>query len=222
MKANKLSINVKKTNYVIFKSKQRQIGTNISLSLDGFVINQQKFVNFVGVLIDENVSWKCHINHICKKMSKSMGIISRASFYLFMRTKLSLYYSLVYPYLTYCNIAWLSTYVNKRVVRIISNATNRAHITPLFSKLKILDIFNLNSFYVAKFMFSYHHRLLPLSFLNLFVTNNLVHSYNTRRDTDCRPHFCRTNAKFFSILFQGPKIWNSLPNDIKHSILFNR
>ena len=115
-------------------------------------------------------------------------------------------------------------------MRIISNATYRAHTTPL---LKILDIFKLNSFYVAKFMFSYHHRLLPPSFLNLFVTNNLVYSYNTRRGTDFRPHFCRTNAKFYSI-FQGPKIWNSLPNDIKqsetlfchiiqlHHFLFNR
>ena len=64
MKANKLSVNVKKTNYVIFKSKQRRIGTNIFLSLDGFVINQPKFVNFLGALIDDNVSWKCHINHI--------------------------------------------------------------------------------------------------------------------------------------------------------------
>ena len=55
--------------------------------------------------------WKCHINHICKKMSKSIGIISRASFYLSTRTKLSFYYFLVYPYLTYCNVAWSSTYV---------------------------------------------------------------------------------------------------------------
>ena len=129
-----------KRQIVIFKSKQRRIGANISLSLDGFVINQQRFVNFLGVLIDENVSWKCHINHICKKMSKSIGIISRASFYLFTRTKLSLYYSLVYLYLT------SSTYVTnlnrifllqKRVVRIISNASYRAHTTLLFYKLKI-------------------------------------------------------------------------------------
>ena len=91
MKANKLSVNVKKTNYVIFKSKQRRIGTNTSLSPDGFVIIQQKFVNFLGVLIDKNVSWKCHINDICKKMSKSIGIISRASFYLFI---LVLFFSL--------------------------------------------------------------------------------------------------------------------------------
>ena len=56
-----------------------------------------------------------------------------------------------------------------------------------------------------------------VKFLNLFVTNNLVQSYNTGRGTDVRPYFCRTNAKFFSILFQGPKIWNSLPNDIKQS-----
>ena len=87
-----------------------------------------------------------------------------------------------------------------------------ATVAPLFSQLKILDIFSINSFSVATFMYSYHHCLLPRSFGDLFLlSNNQVHQYETRLASQYRPHFCRTNIKQFSILYRGPKIWNSLP-----------
>ena len=81
-------------------------------------------------------------------------------------------------------------------------------------RLKILDIYNINSFYTAQFMFSYYHQLLPPLFSNLFVTSSNIHNYNTRSSSHFRSHACRTNTKQFSILFQGPKIWNSLPNSV--------
>ncbi|CAH3034171.1 unnamed protein product, partial [Porites lobata] len=123
----------------------------------------------------------------------------------------------------FTNIVWSSTYVTnlnrifllqKRAVRIITNADFRAHSEPLFFRLKILDIYNINSFYTAQFMFSYYHQLLPPLFSNLFVTSSNIHNYNTRSSSHFRSHACRTNTKQFSILFQGPKIWNSLPNSV--------
>ena len=85
------------------------------------------------------------------------------------------------------------------------------YLAPLFSQLKVLDIFSINSFSVATFMYSYHHNLLPNSFHDLFLSSNQVHQYETRLASQYRPHFCRTNIKQFSILYRGPKIWNSLP-----------
>ena len=67
------------------------------------------------------------------------------------KLKLTLYYTLIYPYIVYCNCAWSSTYVSnlnriyylqKRAVRAITNSDYRAHSAPLFSKLGILDIFS--------------------------------------------------------------------------------
>ena len=49
----------------------------------------------------------------------------------------------------------------------------------------------------------------------------LIHQYSTRYSDFYRPHTCRTNIKKFSILFQGPRIWNSLPNNIKNAPTFN-
>ena len=128
--------------------------------------------------------------------------------------------AIIYPYITYCNSTWSSTYVTnlnriyclqKRAVRAITNSDYRAHSAPLFSKLGILNINQINTFQIAKFMYCYHNNLLPPLFFNLFFTNNQIHGYSTRTANNYRVNHCRTNLKKFTILFQGPKIWNSLP-----------
>ena len=54
-------------------------------------------------------------------------------------------------------------------MRAITNSDYRAHSAPLFTKLGILDIFQVNTFQVAKFMFYYHNQLLPSMFLNFLL-----------------------------------------------------
>ena len=73
---------------------------------------QAKMTKFLGVYVDEHLTWKHHIIFFCKQISKSAVIISRSRFYLSSKTKLTLYYALIYPYITYCNSTWSSTYVS--------------------------------------------------------------------------------------------------------------
>ena len=133
---------------------------------------------------------------------------------------------LIYPYLTYCTTLWSSTYVTnlnrifllqKRAVRAMTNSNHLAPSAPLFAQLNILDIFKVNSLYIAKFMFFSHQRLLPSPFLNLFPTGGQIHNYDTRTSAHFRPHTCRTNFKQFTIRYRGPKIWNALPLSITSS-----
>ena len=102
---------------------------------------------------------------------------------------------------------WLQNYISNHL----------AHSAPLFAQLNILDIFKVNSLYIAKFMFSYHQRLLPSPFLNLFPTGGQVHNHDTRTSAHFRPHTYRINIKQFTILFRGSKIWNALPLSITSS-----
>ena len=118
---------------------------------------------------------------------------------------------------TYCSNLNYIYLLQKRIVRLISKTHYLANTAPLFSKRKVLDIYTINSFSVATFMYSYHHNLLPSSFRNLFLTSNQVHHYETRLASQYSPHFCRTNIKPFSILYRGPTIWNSLPVTITTS-----
>ena len=168
---------------MIFRPSQRKINHSFSLSVGGQHISQSNVTKFLGVYLDEHLTWKYHINFVCKQIAKSVGILSRTRFYLSCKTKLMLYYTLIYPYITYCNSAWSSTYVSnlnriyylqKRAVRAVTNSDYRAHTATLFSKLKILDIFQINTLDIAKFMFRYHNNLLPPLFLNLFMTNKSI------------------------------------------------
>ena len=80
-------------------------------------------------------------------------------------------------------------------MRAITNSEYRAHTAPLFSKLEILDIFQVNTLDTAKFMFRYHNNLLPPLFRNLFMTNSQVHRHDTRTANNYRVHSCRTNIR---------------------------
>jgi len=95
----------------------------------------------------------------------------KASFHLNHNSLRLLYYALIYPYLTCCNLIWASTYVTslqrihllqKRTVRLISKVDQRAPSKPHFMKMKILDTFSIYSLQVNSFMYLYHHNLLPL------------------------------------------------------------
>ena len=153
-----------------------------TITLDNIAVQQVEVTKFLGVLLDQHLSWKYHINHVVKKVSKTIGIISKARFFLYSKSLLSLCYTLVYPCLSYCTIAWCLSYpsklnrilyLQKRIVRIICGAENLAHTAPLFRTLNILDICNINAFFVACFMYSYHNNLLPRTFNTTFVTNRL-------------------------------------------------
>ena len=109
--ANKLSINIKKTNYRIFKSRQKKLNNpNLCMSIHGELIEQKRSIKFLGVFVDENLEWKEHIHIISGKISRSIGILSKSMFYLSKETLFKLYFSLVYPYLYYGNIIWGCTY----------------------------------------------------------------------------------------------------------------
>ncbi len=111
LKSNKLSVNVKKPKYVIFKTSKKKINHNFLFHYENEILHQVNSIKFLGVYIDQNLTWKDHINYVSKKISKSIGIIHKSRFYLSCKIKLSLYYTLVYPFITYCNMVWSSTYV---------------------------------------------------------------------------------------------------------------
>ena len=150
LKCNKLSVNIKKTNNVIFKPRQRIANHDFNIFFGTQLLKQTNVTKFLGVYLDEHLTWKHRISFLSKQIAKSIGIIFRSRFYLSSRTKLALYHSLIDRYITYCNPTWSSTYVSnfnrilylqKRAVRAITNSDYRAHSAPLFAKLGIMDIF---------------------------------------------------------------------------------
>ena len=104
LKRNRLLVNKKNTSYVIFKLKQKKVNSNIPLSFEGKPLKRSKFL---GVYIDDHLTWKHHLGYVCKQIVKSIGIIFKSRFFPSSTTKLTLYDTLIYPHIVYCNSAWV-------------------------------------------------------------------------------------------------------------------
>ena len=100
--ANRLTLNVSKTHYMIFH-RSRIKTVDHEIILNGNVVKRVTSVStkFLGIIVDDQLKWKQHIDYIKNKISKSIGIIYKARNYVNRHTLRNLYYTFVYPYLIY-------------------------------------------------------------------------------------------------------------------------
>ena len=103
--ANKLSLNISKTHYMVF-DRGKEKNDQDSLYLNKILIERVKFTKFLGVIIDEKLTWTHHISYIKNKISKGFGIILRARKFFNKSALLKLYNFFVLPYLIYCVEIW--------------------------------------------------------------------------------------------------------------------
>ena len=94
IKANKLSLNLQKTNYMLFSNSITQLPNQVIFSET--VIKEVKSTKFLGITIDNKLSWKYHIDNICKTVSRNIGIINRVKQFLPLSVLLTLYVQLLF------------------------------------------------------------------------------------------------------------------------------
>ena len=222
--ANLLSLNVKKTNYILFGNKKPP---DISLLINNEKLMRVYETKFLGVIIQANLKWNTHVRLLENKISKTIGVISKVKNTLATPHLKILYRSLIEPYLNYCSIVWanpekvtsLETLhkLQKRATRLILFANYRAHSKPLFHKLNILNIYDLCRTQILTFVYKSCNGLLPNSYKNYFTFTKDKHNYPTRSSKDYNLYrttahkSCRANA----LINRGPKYWNSLPVSLK-------
>ncbi len=216
--ANKLSLNLEKTHYMVFhRSKVKTNTCNYPLLIKNFELQELTSTKFLGVIIDNKLSWTSHIAYIKNKIAKGIGIICKARKYLNKHTLTKLYYSFIHPYLIYCVEAWgnaLDTYLDpiiklqKKIIRIISSASYLATTDPLFKNLNILPLKKLVVLRISIMMYKLNVGSTPEIIATFFTRNNEVHNYNTRQakllhaDRGNNEHIYRT------FTFRSVYIWN--------------
>ena len=224
LQANRLSLNLKKCTFMVFSNSKKKLNmSSCQVKINNEPIMQVSHTKFLGVYIDECLTWKFHIKELENKISKNIGIISRLKHILPSRLLHTLYCSLVLPYLSYCNIIWANTYksnldklmkLQKRAIRIICKANFNEHTAPLFRKYKVLSVMNINVLQQDVFMYKFVKEQLPETLRNLFQFNRSIHDYNTRSSSKLHIPQVKTTLSQHTISFSGPKNWNSLPSSI--------
>ena len=233
-KANKLSVNASKTNYMIMGTPKMTamktpdnstLQPNIDIILDDTKLQRVAKTKFLGVIIDENLTWKDNIDGITKTISRNIGVINKVKYFLPERILHTLYCTLVLPYVNYGILVWGSACkmyleklhkLQKWAVRSISNSHYRSHSKPLFYKYNILNIYDAYKLEVGVFMYKYFSGSLPNIFDDFFTKRSDIHNYHTRNSNNYNQ---TRNKKVFSdqaVRTTGPILWNSLNDHLKN------
>jgi hypothetical protein len=222
-KLNKLSLNVKKNNFIIFRSKNKKLKQIPEIKIDNTKIDQVSCTKFLGVIINETLTWCDHIKLIRQKVCKSIGIIRHIKKNMPCDVLRMLYFTLINPYYDYCNLVWgigNTTALNnlyltqKRAIRVITSSSWNSHTEPLKKKMNILKLHDLNKLLIASFMYKIHVGLLPAYFIGMFKMNYDVHSYNTRQKNNYHITRHRINLMKRTVRIAGPLVWNAINIDI--------
>ena len=104
LNANRLSLNVKKSHFMIFTTRHTEYNYNIILNMEK--LDKVDTTKFLGIQIDSKLSWQNHILYVKGKVAKGVGILSKARKVVKKNTLLNLYYSFIYPHLSYCIEIW--------------------------------------------------------------------------------------------------------------------
>ncbi len=147
---NKLTLNTKKTKFMIFGTKTRLKTTgDAPIILNGDVIERVREFKYLGVILDETLSFDSHIQYIHNKASRKMGAIKKLRECVDKSTALRLYKSLVLPHFDYWDTIYMtasSESLNKlqllqnHACRTMLMANREAHITDMHSELGLLTL----------------------------------------------------------------------------------
>ena len=162
---------------------------------------------------------KKHITYISGKVARGVGLIIKARKMLTSDVLLTLYYSFIFPYLSYCNHIWGCTYQTnlkqlvvqqKRIIRVIAGMKYRDPTESAFKDLNVIKFLDINKYLIARFMFQYHHSKLPDIFSDYFQRIANIHEYDNRQCTGLYAVPMKTDLGLTCISHRGPVIWNEI------------
>ena len=222
LSANKLHLNVGKTKYMIFSIKDKP--PDLNLSLGGSQIERKNVKKFLGIYIDDKVSFAEHTNKISCKLSQGVGMMRKMKLIVPRHVLKQLFYAFIYSKFTYGITCYGSAYQNQ--IQRVKSLTNRAiklilnRDTLTAEICKSEHIFDFNMAY-QYFCSINMYRILQLNSHPFLATKifsyQTNHSYETRfvDDQSLTLPLFRLSKCQRSFLYNGIKIWNSLPPNIK-------
>ncbi len=220
MNANKLTLNIDKTKYIIHHRKKSVPPHIDSIKIGNSVIMEEQNVKFLGVVVDRHLTWQSHIQNLTDKMNKQCGILYLTRSCFPTEVLKQLYYSLVYPYLSYCHTIWATAGITitervklalKRTVRTITFKRKYDHTNDLFKSLRLLKWEDINIYCTAIYVYKSINNDNYTEIFN-FRSNE---RYSLRNTRDLEIPALTSNQSQKSIKYHGVKVWNALPQYVR-------
>ena len=229
--ANRLSLNITKTEFMIIGSRQRMNATqnDIAIRIRDREINRADVVKSLGMHIDRHLSWSEHIHNISKKTSSAIGALKRARSFISCKTAVQVYTALIQPHFDYCCSVWdelgdtlfvIFTKLQKlqnRAARVITRSSYDADADALLTLLQLDNLSIRRKRNKAQLMFKILKGNAPSYLKSLFSVRTLEYDVRNNRSKLNIPK-PPTNYLKRSILYVtvGVLLWNNLPQEIRN------
>ena len=220
LSANKLSLNVSKSNMVLFRSRNQKVDKDICIKINNEQIKEKECTKYLGVYIDNQLSWKNQISNIKIKLERGIGMLSKLKIFAPRSVLSSAFYAFITPHIEYGILNWGRA--SKSTLNCIIKCL--AKVERLFKSVNSFEsyneqMFSLESYHalnIGKFMWKLHNNHQPTVIKNMFaerLSQNIVTRNNSRFQL---PNPKTEHARKF-ITFYGLKMWNIIPGEIKNS-----
>ena len=171
LSANKLSLNVSKSSFIIFHPPQKKL-QKVFIKINSEIIPEKNNTKYLGVVLDKHLSWTEHIHYLNTKLYKSIGMISKLRHYVSQTLLRTIYFAFFQSHIEYCINIWTCTTrttlepINismKKAIRKMTFSKMDSHTKPLFKKLNSLDFQNTLELNLGKFMWDVTRNNYPLN-----------------------------------------------------------
>ena len=232
---NELLLNIKKTNYMIITNRRNLNYDSFVPSINNIPIERKKVVKFLGVLVDDKLSWKHHIAAVKSKMSRYIGVLYKLKHILPLKARMLTFNSLVQSHINYCSLIWGASnkskiealfVVQKKAMRaVMSGWVNYfykdgicpTHTKPAFAELNILTVQNIILKNILIFLNKVHNypHLLPSSVVQT-ISPDSPSPYSPTDYTSEWYSSYNTTPYNTTVFFKGPLLYTDILTDNDH------
>ena len=234
-KQNRLVANTSKSTLMPISTSHNTTTVCKDISL---IINKDTLVSctstkLLGIFIDQNLNFNCHIKYLIKKISPKIGILHRLRQFLPPDVLNIVYKTTIQPIFDYCITVWgNSTKQNIKTLQILQNCVARAvlgnfdfnsSVSLMIKQLKWSTVQNRYTYFTCIMVYKCLNGLAPDYLINLFKYISETHSYITRNVSNNNLALPSLSTSLYkrSFSYNGALLWNSLPLYIRNSSSLN-
>ena len=220
--ANKISLNSSKTELIVFRKKNVPM-PNLKIKLNGVKLKPKHEIKYLGITIDEHLTFKSHINIMNAKLKRANNLLALSRHYLPNNLLKQIYYSQFHSHLAYGCQVWgqspasisQTTILQKKAVRLMTFSPRDAPSSPIFKDLKILKLNDLITTNNIIFVHKTINKMSPSHFGNYFEPHIPNHDHDTRNNPSSEYSLppgsvSIDNIEINSLIYKCAQDWNEM------------
>jgi Reverse transcriptase (RNA-dependent DNA polymerase) len=224
---NQLTINAKKTKFMVLSPSHPPTLINPP-NVSNTLIEQVKSFKYLGLIIDEQLKWQNHINHVINKIAPITGILWRTRHCTTLSVRRNIYYALIHSHLNYLIAVWGNAYkshllplktIQNKAIKIIYNFEWRKHTVDIYAQTGILNLSNLKIKNQSIILHQHEHNLIKTNITTRKI--NQTHSHNLRNASHYVIDPFRTHVGKSEPLRNAAITYNNLPQSLKSIVNLN-